>query len=208
MAKVTVASKSKLFQNLAAHPYLSLAAFFFFSVGIASGIAANSGMVREDFLTFAAQWLQDEKGYGVMNGFLRTALFQLLLFSIVCSAAFFRPLFLFSCLALATKGFFAGFAVEQLFFEYGGMGAVYALPLVILPLVFTGTALALAFLWTGEAVFPSRANQAEAAFLKEDKDRTRRRTLLRNLLLLGMGIVAEGILIPYLFRLLAGVMAI
>ena len=208
MAKATAASKSKLFQNLAAHPYLSLAAFFFFSVGIASGISANSGMVREDFVTFAAQWLKEDTGYGVMSGFLRTALFQMLLFVAVCSAAFFKPCFLLSCLALATKGFFAGFAVEQLFFEYGGMGAVYALPLVIVPLLFTGTALALAFLWTGEAVFPSRANQADAAFLKEDKDRERRMTLLRNLLLLGMGILAEGILIPYLFRLLSGVMAI
>lgn len=207
MVKATVASKSKLFISLAAHPYLSLAAFFFFSVGIALGISANSGMVREHFVTFTAQWLKEAADYSVMNGFLRTALFQLLLFAAVCSAAFFKPFFLFSCLALAAKGFFAGFAVEQLFYEYGGMGAIYALPFVVLPLLFTGTALVLTFLWACEAVLFERSNQADTALFKDDVVGEMKVALFRNLLLLGMGIVTEGIVVPYLARLFSGSMA-
>ncbi len=202
MAGKNAFQKSKLFFSVAAHPYLSLAAVFFFVAGIASGISTNSGMERANSVASAAQWLKGTGSYDVAGGLLHAALFEFLLFTAAASAAAWKPLFALSCLSITAKGFFAGFSIQQLLYEYGGLGALYALLFVGLPMLLSGTALFLCFLWAGKTAFGRTVKKGETAGRAErSMDKAEGREFLRNALLLCMGILAEGIFIPFLFKL-------
>ena len=197
--------KSKLFFNIAAHPYLSLAAVFFFVAGIASGISTNSGMERADSVVSAARWLKSAGSYEVAGGLLRAAFFEFLLFTAAASAAAWKPLFALSCLSIAAKGFFAGFSTQQLLCEYGVAGALYALFLVGIPALLTGTALFLCYIWAGRIAFGHTVQNGEkVAHTEQGMDKEEGKELLRNMLLLCMGILAEGIFVPFLFKVFSG----
>jgi len=197
---------TRLYAELKSHPYAFTCAIALLAFGIASGIstsamAANAGLIA-DALT---------KGGGgqlsILSGLLRSALFNLLIYSLMASAVFLKPLIPLSAFAIALKGFVIGFTANQFNIEFGWFGAVYSMLLVVLPSLYVVCGMVLFFARAGNNIFAaglSAETLGRFRFKSRYAEITDIKPFLRESVPLLMGIVTEGVLSQLVMLLLCG----
>lgn len=197
MPKLESIKKTRFFHLCMEHPYALAFGCGFLVLGAATGMSTSAVLARSGLIMDCAQ--RATQSVHLLSGFLRVALFNLMLCCGVLICTVQPSAFPLSCICLALKGFALGFAVRQLYMEYAWWGVTYGVLGVLLPSFCMLTGMTFCFSY-GLSQLPVLQKQEKSR--EKNSENVLEPCIQLTIFLTLLGTLLEGIVAQVILRLL------